>query len=422
MVRIVVIPIGLIVAFLGMADSSAWGQRVQMPTPVTGAPPATATTVAGTGSTAPGIASAPVASGGIMTAQAPSPTPTYAPSAGANPLGAVSGAAPGYTAPAAGTGATFQGGIQTAPSSWDPYATPGLQGPTLLSQDPTLPAAPAWPAMSVDATKFLQEIRGESTWLAGLGNSSKPLGVNDLTFTGKFAIPLCSLSTPLLVTPGFGFHFWNGPVTTPTQLADLPPRTYDAFIDTAWQPQITPGLSADLDVNVGVYSDSRRVTTQSIRIKGRALAVVGLSPSIEIRAGIFYLDRVEIKMLPAGGVVWTPNSDTRFEILFPNPRLAHRWNGLDSSSGIDWWWYVRGEYGGGTWTVKRLNGVNTNEIDTVDYDDIRIAVGLEGFRPTGRHGRIEVGVAFDRRLYYYEHPEQTYTPSTTIFLGGGLAY
>lgn len=64
------------------------------------------------------------------------------------------------------------------------------------------------------------------------------------------------------------------------------------------------------------------------------------------------------------------------------------------------------------------------ELDEVDYNDIRIALGLE-FRQlagAGLSGLVEIGGAFDRQLDYASGSPGTYSASSTIFLRGSLAY
>ena len=121
-----------------------------------------------------------------------------------------------------------------------------------------------------------------------------------------------------------------------------------------------------------------------------------------------------MKLLPAGGIVWTPNSDVRFDILFPNPKFTKR---IITIGTTDWRFMVRGEYGGGEWTVKRIAG-----LDEVNYNDIRIATGLEFDRSGGIHGSLEVGVAFAREILFRNFPPGTFYPTTTVFLGGAIAY
>lgn len=436
-------------------------QRLQFATPIGGDPPATAgnpgavpfTTSTGTPSTIGVPAGTPttipqpnygmgtsIATPGAVTPMAPQPSavapgltpgtyPGVAPGAypGISPSPGVTtspGIAPTATVPlspgvlpgpAPGPQASFQGGI-LPPPSWDPYAPPGTGTTPLFSSDPALSLGPGG---LPPATKLLQDIRLSHTWLAGPTVSD--LGVNESQISATFAFPLFHLETPFLITPGFGIEMWDGPVTLidldpKTPAPDLPPRTYDAYLDTCWNPQITPWLGAELGARVGVYSDFTKVVSHSIRVQGHGLAVLSFSPSFQIKAGAIYADRNKIKLLPAGGVVWTPSSDTKFEILFPNPRFSHR---LATLGTADWWWYLRGEYGGGAWTVRRAY---TGDVERIDYNDIRVALGLEFISGPTLKGYFEVGGAFNREVLYVESPNDNFKPGETFFLGAGVAF
>jgi hypothetical protein len=120
--------------------------------------------------------------------------------------------------------------------------------------------------------------------------------------------------------------------------------------------------------------------------------------------------------------VWTPNSDVRFEILFPDPRLARR---ITTVGNTDWWLYVRGEYGGGSWTVNREPAnVAPGEpvFQQVDYNDIRVALGLEWIGLRGVGGFFEVGGAFDREVIYNRSTTPTFRPDPMVFVGGGISF
>jgi hypothetical protein len=235
--------------------------------------------------------------------------------------------------------------------------------------------------------------------------------MNDIDLYASFALPFFyNQQTPLLVTPGFSLHLWDGPLSP----ADLPPKVYDAYLSGTWNPQITPWLGAELETRIGIYSDFSKVNRDSIRVLGQGLAVLSFSPSFKLKAGIWYLDRLRVKLLPAGGIVWIPSSDVRFDILFPNPKFSKR---LTTIGTTDWRVMLRGEYGGGNWTVRRLAGP-----DEVNYNDIRVATGLEFEQTAGVHGSLEAGVAFDREILYRSGAPQKYVPTTTVFLGGAIAY
>jgi hypothetical protein len=278
--------------------------------------------------------------------------------------------------------------------------------------------------------KFVQHIDLNYDWFAG--NGGNELGINDVNLDVTLAFPMFSNpATPLLVTPGFAAHYWSGPVSvlpTPpdtTAPADMPPQTFDAYLDVAWNPQVNEFFGAELSARVGVYSDFYTVTTESIRVTGKGVAVLRFSPNVRIKAGVWYLDRVKVKLLPAGGICWTPNPDVYFDILFPNPRMGKR---LTNWGNTEWWLYARGEYGGGVWTIRRnpdiYNGVLYPVInaDLVDYDDIRIAVGLDFKTLRQTTGYFEVGLSCSRELNYKSGLPPTFYPNNTVFLGAGLSY
>lgn len=351
-------------------------------------------------------------------------TSFYQPAAGGttfDPYSIPAQTAPTYTpatSPAAGVApySPYAPSPYAPPPAAAPYAAPAPYSTTPSALYPDGIATPQiFPAggFSLDPPlRLLQEVRGRWTWLSPMGSNS--LGVNDIETSATFAIPFLRTINPLLITPGFGIHFFEGPVTVEPNGADLPPNTYDAYLDTAWHPQITPWLGANLGVRVGAYSDFQTFNTNSIRIMGRGLGVVTLTPTLKIAAGVVYIDRVLIKLFPAGGLIWTPNPDSRYDILFPNPKLAHRWTTLGNT---DVWFYVSGEYGGGSWTINRIDGT-----DQADYNDIRVNLGIEGYGYRGLHGFFEVGYVFNRQIIYRYAPEDNYNPSDTVMLRAGLEY
>ncbi len=422
---------GVLAALVVLAASPTAGQqRVQFPSKI----PTNTAQVTTPGTT---YGTAPAGSAATSPSYGTTPAPAYG--AGTTP-GYPSGAAPSYGAGVApsytpgtapgyspgftpGPAATFQGGIQPS-TTFDPYATPGAAQPTLFPQDPTMPAYPGASSDSLTTmTRFLQEVRMDYVWIPG--TASNELGVNDCELTAEFAIPfLRNPQTPLLVTPGFAFHWWSGPVSPdpllPFAHGELPSRAYDAYLNGAWNPQLTRVLSGELAFRIGVYSDFANVDNEILRYQGYGYGLVALSPSFQLKAGVIYLDRHRYKLFPAGGVVWTPNDDVRFEILFPNPKLAIR---LPGYSTTEWWFYARGEYGGGTWTVDTdpwFGGGTTR----VDYNDMRFALGLDFETVRGLNGLAEVGVTFERELYYPDIAPNPFIfrPDPTVFVRGGLAY
>ncbi len=415
---------GGVVAVLGWLTAlPVWGQRIQFPTQVRGQ-----------------LVQAPV--GGSTYAPAPTTTPTFT-----TPAPAFTTPAPVYSAPPASTyapapapsysapPATFQGTVTPAPA-WDPYVDPSqMPGGTPYYQPPQGAAAqppalfPGSGGPSVfqpggyaynraDGTvgawpRLFQEIRGEYTWLANIGDEEDELGINSVAASATMAFPFFYDQAPLLITPGGAIHWFNGPESTAPGSPDLPPRVYDLYLDTAWKPVITPWLSADIGARVGVYTDFEHTSSDSIRVMGRGLGVLTFSPTLRVALGAIYLDRVDVKFLPAGGFIWTPDEDTRYDILFPNPKLARRWTTIGTT---EWWYYFAGEYGLGSWTIDRTDGSG----DQVDVNDIRIIAGLEWFALSGTRGVFEVGYVFDRKLVYKSGQELSL--DDTVMLRAGVAY
>ncbi len=338
---------------------------------------------------------------------------------------------------------------QTNPgtSTWAPSAIGGQPGypgystaaPSLVQPVPQQPATltPAgYPAPSSTFDQQLQQtyaqtmhvfqgVRGSWAYLLGDGQGTN-VGVNELDTTATFALPFFHNSpvnvnhAPLLITPGFGLQLWDGPQTSSTLLADLPPNTYDVFIDTAWNPKFTPLFGAELGIRVGIYTNWDVLVWESWRLMGRAIGTLQMTPTMQAKAGLVYLDRTQVKLLPALGMTWTPNADSRYDISFPSPRAAKRFG---ATGRHDWWGYISGEYGGGAWTFRRSTSLY-NMITGFDYNDIRIALGTEWVPkgPTGLAGNFEVGYVFYRQLFYVEGPPQIQDLPDTIMFRLGLAY
>ena len=307
----------------------------------------------------PGLAPVPPPPGGVLGA------PVF------DPYSTGAGASPGVAAP--------------PPATWGPAAPTGPAssawgGPGYYNQSPAFPAAPnaVFPGAPPPQTprigfltstmKFFQGPRLRHAWLWGDGGSD--LQIHDTDLSLVFAWPNFMFSTqPLYVVPSFSLHLWNGPID-PTGTIDLPPRAYSGFLDFGWQSSPQVPVGAELGVRLGVYSDFNTITTDSFRIQGKALMLLRTTPTVQLRGGVYYVDRNRVKLLPGGGILWTPNPQVRFDIAFPNPKLSQY---LTTVGNSEVWWYLAGEYGGGTWTVERTSGAS----DRVDINDIRVLLGVE---------------------------------------------
>lgn len=377
---------------------------------------------------------------------APSLAPSYSPGvigppptfdSYANPsvsgtVGAPPASVPYTYSPAAGA-TTFPPQPAAAPGAWQPYPTaPGGYAPAAPASQGLLPNGlpfdwqqgtygyQAADGSLVRFQKFLQRIGIEHTWLAGDGGS-QDFEVNRTELAATFAIPVMhNIDTPLLVTPGFAFNFLEGPVGGPDPMMieprgpDLPGQLYDAYLDLSWYPRPFEWFGAELGIRTGVWTDFDAVNSDSVRLLGRGLGVISVQPNMDILIGVVYLDRLRVKVLPAGGVHWRPNADWDLYMVFPTPKLRKRFRSVGNT---EWWWYVAGEYGGGSWTVDRL-GLS----DRIDYNDIRAILGLEFETPTMVRGHMEVGYVFDREILFASDMPGKFTPQDTVMLRAGIDF
>jgi len=267
--------------------------------------------------------------------------------------------------------------------------------------------------------RVLEKLSLEHTWLYGDPTDPEDFGFHRTEISSTFAVPMFyNTETPLLITPGFASNWLQGPIGDPAGVPrgpDLPPRVYDAYLDVAWHPRISETIGIELGARTGVWTDFDNVSSDSVRILGRGLARVALTPHLDILFGAVYLDRVRIKLLPAGGFYYRPTPEWDMYIVFPNPKLRKHFTSVGNS---EWFWYAAAEYGGGSWTVDRAG-----TSDRIDINDIRMMFGLEWETQTQIRGHIALGYVWDREILFADTlmPAE-FTPDDTIMVRGGIDF
>ncbi|QDU98340.1 hypothetical protein [Lignipirellula cremea] len=317
------------------------------------------------------------------------------------------------------------------PYQAQPYGqAPGYVTPGYPQQPPVLypngfgydPACQGWGPGAALAQptqgpylRLFQDVRLTYTWLGGdPGSNNADLAINDAEIATTVNFPNFLWSNqPLRLSPGFVFHSWAGPANV---AADLPSKAYSAYLNAYWTTSLDRNVGAEFDVTAGVFSDFNTITSDSVRIFGTGLGWVRITPTLTAKAGVQYLDRVDLKLLPAGGLFWRPNQDFYLEAYFPRPRVGQR---LTYFGNYDVWAYLGAEYGGGSWTVERTAGASQR----VDINDIRLFVGLEWTgQVTPFSGFIEGGYVFNRELVYDRDPASDMNLNDTFMVRGGLVY
>lgn len=240
------------------------------------------------------------------------------------------------------------------------------------------------------------------------------LGLTMLDTSLTIGMPAPTVESPLLVTPGFGTTFVDeapGPADP-----GLPSQLYESWLQGRWLSKVGEQFGVDLAVAPGWYSDFVNDMPQAFRITGHGFGAWEARKDLRVVAGVIYLDRYDVNLLPAGGLLWTPSERQRHELIFPRPRLAWR---LADDGRAAHWAYLAGEFGGNQWAVRRDSGAN----DVVVYHDYRLLVGWER-RPAdlGASWRLEAGWVTGRLVEYYLTDTGDARPADTLLVRAGLWY
>jgi len=256
---------------------------------------------------------------------------------------------------------------------------------------------------------MLQQVIYTVTELPKLGSNG--LGLTVLENSMTLGLPAPTVDSPLLVTPGF-----SGTIVDAPAGIDLPGVLYEGYIQARWLRKVGKRLGVDLAVAPGWYSDFHNDSSQALRITGHGFGAWEASDNLRVVAGVIYLDRYDVNMLPAGGLVWTPADDRRYELIFPRPRLAWR---IAERPHAAHWGYLAAEFGGNQWAMQSATGLD----EVVVIRDYRLLAGWER-RPAdlGISWRLESGFVFGRTVQYYDSDQPTAHPGDTFLVRAGVWY
>lgn len=254
---------------------------------------------------------------------------------------------------------------------------------------------------------FFQKLGVTETWIDRDGRDD--FGIHEVDTFVTVAVPAPTREWPLLISPTFNARFLDGPFAP-----DLPPRVYETYVDFLWVPRLSPRWLAILGVAPSYYGDFKVDNSEAFRITGKALARYDWSPTVQLLFGVLYLNRNDIRLLPAGGIIWMPNDAKRYELVFPKPKLAHR---ITLGDNFEDWLYLGGEFGGNTYAIERDAGFD----DFVTFRDIRTYVGLERKLNGGAGYRLEIGYVFARRVEY-DSATPDIEAEDAILLRGGFTF
>lgn len=232
-----------------------------------------------------------------------------------------------------------------------------------------------------------------------LPGGDQGLGITSLDLKGTLKFARWPF---LFVSPRFGVHSLNGPTTT-----DLPPTLYDFSLDTTVFLPLNERWTVQAALTPSIFSDLQ-ASKNSFRMVGRALAFYRWSSELQLAGGFVYLGRKDIVALPAAGLIYTPNEDVKYDVMFPKPKASYRYT---HDGDRERWVYLTGDLGGGSWAVRRASGAD----DVATIRDFQLLAGIEHKQPGALNWQLEGGYVFSRKVEYLSTPGIITTlPATAV--------
>jgi len=312
----------------------------------------------------------------------------------------------GYEEPAAEPGVTAELSKQTLLTSYtDDFAVLGdsLDEAYDAADGKGPPIPPVEPGCLEKHPAPWIKLKSTSIAATTLPGSGDDFGITDFSVGMKIGSPRLPF---LSMSPRYQMSFLHGPLTT-----DVPETLHRASLSIMGMMPFSPTWIGQVVINPGVASDFRNTSSDSMRVTGHALAIFMPSTETQWMFGVVYLDREDISLLPAVGVIYSPDSDLRFEVSFPRPRVLKR---LSCEGENERWIYIAGEFGGGSWAVERAN--QTDDILTIR--DYRLLGGMEFKRPENRELFWEAGLVFGRTIEYESGLGDLDQDAAFMFRGG----
>lgn len=251
----------------------------------------------------------------------------------------------------------------------------------------------------------LAHFRAEAWYVAGSGDS---LGIG--AASGSVTLGLAKIKG-VTIRPGVTFYKLDGPDRT-----DISSELHDADVEVAWMHRFNDCWRMRIGVTGGLYTDFEGDDYhEEFRLSGIGLLTWEKEPNLQFVLGAAVVNVESQRVLPAAGIVWFPEENTRFELLYPEGRIATK-----IRQEFEWnrWLYLSGGYFGRTWRTQRTAG----GFDDVSYSHWRVAVGWEtNHEASGISWFAEAGFAVGRDLEYHTSVGN-YVPSSRAMARAGFYF
>ena len=278
--------------------------------------------------------------------------------------------------------------VQPAPS-----ASPFVPQPGLVSAYGPGPAGP-YGGNGPQPYRYGWSSRYEFEFLPKVGTTRPNGNFGSFGFDAawKNVLPIRWWTEPKILsfTQTFGLRQWDGP----TGASGLPGNVFYfgwdvelAKVDRGpWSfvAAFAPSINSDLQ---------NSLTRRAIHYDGRAIAYYRASPQVLLAMGLGFWDRVNDRLIPYAGVVFTPDDRWEIRALFPKSRLSYF---VGNVWGFSTWLYTRGEFHVESYEIDREPvGIQ----DQIEMSDWRVLVGARGDNGWST-GFLEFGFVFDRQVTF----------------------
>lgn len=203
------------------------------------------------------------------------------------------------------------------------------------------------------------------------------------------------------ITPEFGLRTWEGPDGRPGFPVDLPGSAFHFGLDFELETPATAPYSVQIGFTPQVNSDLEdNLTSTAWYWDGRGIVFFRASPTLMVGLGALYWDRLHDRLLPYGGIIYTPDDRREYRLMFPESRASRF---LGTPMGVPTWIYARAEYHIEAYQIHRERLGRPGEVELIDWrflagfrtDTGYVGSFLEAGWVVGRHVNFDTTPGFD---------------------------
>lgn len=243
---------------------------------------------------------------------------------------------------------------------------------------------------------------------------SGKFGIFELDAEVRNTVPL-SDGSALSIAPQFGWRVWESP--TLAGGGTLPNSVFRTGTDFEWTTSAAGPWSTSIGFTPSINSDfERSLTSNAYNIDGRAMLFYRASAEWMYVLGIGYWDRVNDRIIPYSGVVWTPSDRTELRLMFPESRISHYIGNYFSD---DKWVYASAGFHVEAYEIE-IQRYFSERAEKIELSDWRAVIGLRSENDYVS-SFIEGGIVFDRQVDFLEGTPG-FDISSGFILRGGLRF